>query len=80
MKELAIMHNIQFGVYDRDKAALWFNVDMLGRGALLCLYPEQAIELIEKYGITDIKNLEGAPCIVDIEDGIVRFDDLYKRG
>jgi len=72
-EELAIMKNVQFGVRDRDHAHLWFDVDMLGCGALLYIPGNEVIKFIEDNHITDIKNLNGRACVVNVDKSLVRF-------
>ena len=77
-EELAIISSVSFGVRDVNWAKLSFNVKTLHYGALQVLGAKEAIELIEKHHIRDIKDLEGAPCIVECGDGLIVFKDLKK--
>ena len=68
-----MMKHVQFGVRDRDHANLWFDVEMLGCGALLCIPRDEVIKFIEDNHITDIKNLNGRACVVDHTGNNVKF-------
>lgn len=75
-RRLAIMKNISFGVRDRNKACLWFDVNDGNYGSLQCLPVKYAVNLIEKHNITDIRNLEGKPCWIEVDNNIMKFIDL----
>ena len=77
-EELATISGVAFGVRDVNWANLSFNVTTLHYGALQVLGTKEAIELIEKHHIRNIKDLEGAPCIVECRDGLIVFKDLKK--
>jgi hypothetical protein len=76
-KVLGVMKGVGFGVRDRDRAMLWFNVYTSECSASLqCIPAARAIELIEKHGIENVKDLEGKPCWVQDEGAIIRFIDF----
>ena len=77
-EELAIIEDVAFGVRDVNWANLSFSVTTLDYGALQVLGAEEAIELIERHHIRNIKDLEGMPCIVETGDGKILFKDLKK--
>ena len=78
-KVMGIMKGVAFGVRDTNRAMLWFNVyEDECSASLQCIPAARAIELIEKHGIEDVKNLEGRPCWVQHENGLVRFVDFVK--
>jgi len=76
--ELAIINGVEFGMRDAPWPCLSFNVTTLDFGALQILHYEQAIELIKKHHIKNIEDLEGAPCIVEIDEMKCVFKDLKK--
>ena len=76
--ELAIIKGVGYGVRDRNHPMLWFEVSFLGGGALICLPQDQANRLIKEKMIYNIKDMEGKPCIVDVEErGMVTFVGLF---
>ena len=78
-RELAIMADVSFGVGDINKAMLWFTVRTLHGSALQRLTVNQAEEMIQRHQVTDIRKLEGHPCIVTRPDrSLIKFVDLFK--
>ena len=78
-KLMAIMKDVGFGMRDSHFVMLWFTAyDTESSASLQCIPAEQAIELLKKHGISDIKNLEGKPCWIRYENGLVKFVDLIK--
>lgn len=77
MKQMAIIKDVGFGVRDTNHAMLYFTVWMSESSAsLICLNSKYTINLIETHQITNIENLEGKPCWVDVDGNSVKFIDL----
>jgi hypothetical protein len=69
------MQDIQFGYdLDRDACTLRLTV-VLGEAsaASLCLDFDEAIKLLEQLEVTDVYALDGKPCLVAEENGIIKF-------
>ncbi len=77
-EELATISGVAFGMRDAGYVNLSFSVKTLHYGALQVLGIDETVELIKKHHIHNIKNLEGAPCIVEIEGMSIIFKDLKK--
>jgi hypothetical protein len=76
-KILGIIKRVGFGIRDTSHAMLWFDVYTSEASASLqCIPAAEAIRLIEKHGISDVKNLEGKPCWVRDEGALIRFIDF----
>jgi hypothetical protein len=77
-EEMAIIKDVSFGCRDTNQAALWFTVETIRECALQRLSGLDAIALIEKYEIVNIRNIEGKPCICDVSDHCILFKRLMK--
>lgn len=77
---MAIMRNVRFGVGDRDVCWLQFETKLAGGSAAMqYLMPDEAIPLIEEYGVRDVHDLNGKPCLVDTsEQGRILFVGACK--
>lgn len=75
-EEMAVITGVGFGIRDTNRCILWFGVKMLHGGSLQVLSAEEAIALIEGSEIRDIKDLEGKPCVCEIEGNSVIFKRL----
>ena len=76
--EMAIMKHVSFGLRDTNHAAIWFDVSMLGCGSLLSIPRNDVIKFMEENDISDLRNLEGKPCVVNRDGGMVTFVRLIK--
>lgn len=64
--EMAIMRDVRFGVGDRGRCWLQFETKVAnGSAAMQYLEVEQAVPVIETYGVSDVHQLNGKPCLVD---------------
>lgn len=63
-EELATIGFGGFGMRDCGSCVLWFSVNMLVGGALIIMSAKEAVELIERHHIRDVKDLDGRPCVV----------------
>ena len=73
-KQMAIINEVGIGLRDTAKPILWFTVHLLdGRAALNLFTWEQAAEIIEEYGLEEVSSLNGKPCQVEVEDGMMKY-------
>jgi len=80
-EQLAVMRKVGFGNYDHghfERPALFFEAELISGGALIILPREQACAVIAESGVWDVKNLEGAPCVVARDAEGVRFVRLHR--
>ncbi len=76
MKQMAIMRHVTFGLQpDCGKVGLSFFVYLDESSAYnQFIADEKALGIIKKFGVEDIKNLNGKPCWVEVsESDYVRF-------
>ena len=77
MKRLAIIKDVGFGCRDVGKPVLFFSAYISEcAGALQIMGCPAALDFIEEYSVYDVKNLEGKPVWVDMNDSgtIIRVD------
>ena len=78
-KVMAVIKNVHFGVGDRGRCALWFDTYVNESCAALQVFtPEQAVEIIEGYGVDDFQKLQGKPCWVNHENNTIHWDSVCK--
>jgi len=77
-EELAIIKDVGFGLRDGETPILWFEADMKGSGALLAFWDEDALKFVKDNNVIDIKHLNGKPCIVSVDRGLVKFVRIFK--
>ena len=71
---MAIIKEVGIGLRDTSKPILWFTVQILdGRAALNVFSWEQAAEIIEEYSLDEVSSLNGMPCQVKVEDGMMKY-------
>lgn len=70
MRKMAIMKNVTFGLdIDCGRVGLCFTVYLdESSAALQYVYGESALEVIKKYGVSDVSRLNGKPCWVETDD------------
>ena len=74
MKQLAIMKDVGFGCRDIGRPILWFNTYISNSEcALQIISYQDAEEIIKKYHVNDVHDLEGKPCWVDAGNGMIKF-------
>jgi len=79
MRKLGIMKNVSFGCRDTNYVHLWFDVYTdESRSSLQRLPATEAIAVLEKHGVSNIKSLEGKSCWVEEDDYSMKFIDLAK--
>ena len=79
-KILAIIKNVGFGMRDASSPVLWFDAyESEGTASLQCIPATAAISLIKKHGIRNVADLEGRPCWVLHENGLVHFIDFWEK-
>lgn len=80
-KVLAVIKGVGFGNRDVGKAVLWFStyVDEC-TAALQVISPPDALDIIQKYGVRDVHDLEGKTCwvILDKSKNTIIFDSPAK--
>lgn len=75
-KELAIMSCPQVGLRDTNYPVMWFSVkfgENLILGALIVMNWTDAKKFILQSGTTNIKDLDGKPCQVEVDKGTIKF-------
>jgi hypothetical protein len=78
-KTLAIMKGVGFGVRDTSRAMLWFTACTSEASASLqCIPAEQAVKLLENHGIANVRDLEGKPCWIKYDNGLIKFVDFAR--
>lgn len=69
MKQMAIMKNVTFGMNDRDQVGLTFTTYLSESQAAGQFIPgELALEVIKKYGVSNVNQLNGKPCWVETDE------------
>ncbi len=78
-QEVARIKDVGFGVRDTNHCYLYFTVELENSfgEALQMLIAEDAIKIIERNGISNIKHLEGKMCWVDTDGMSVMFNRLW---
>jgi hypothetical protein len=78
MEEMAMMEEVGVGARDVGKPVLWFTVGGEGWGALQVfdIADDEARELLA--AVYDVRELNGRLCVVEKDDGIVRFKRLVR--
>ena len=79
MKTLAIMKDVGFGLRDCGRPILWYTAESVGWGALMVVELSEIEDFLKKANCYDIKELEGAPIIVDVEGTKIRFVDFFNK-
>ena len=78
-EELAVIRGADIGTRDCGRPVLWFETEILNGGALQVMDWEEAGKLIKAAGVYSVKYLNGCSCVVEIDDGSVRFVRLVER-
>ena len=77
MEKLAIIKDVNIGVGDYGKPALWFTTYTSACSAALQVFGwKEAGELLEKAGVRSAMSLEGKSCIVEEGGGMIKFVKL----
>ena len=78
-ERLAIIKEVQCGVGDYGKAALWFTTYISDCSAALQVIEwEDAAKLIESSGVRHVDSLNGKSCYVEVGNGLIRFKRMAK--
>lgn len=75
IKQMAIIKNVTFG-YNRDcgKVGLSFTVYLdEGSAAGQFISDNEALEVIKKFDVSDVNDLDGKPCWVESDNHYVKF-------
>ena len=81
-EQLAIIRRPGYGTRDfRGKVGLWFDTyTSETSGALQCLFGEDADRVFHESGVYSVEKLEGKPCWVECEGGMMKFLRMAKLG
>jgi len=80
-RQLAIMRNVGIGMRDTNAPCLWFDTQTTESiGALQVLSWADAEQVIRKTGVYKVESLEGWPCWVEQDHGILRFIEAWRAG
>jgi len=79
MKTLAIIKDVGFGLRDCGRPTLWYTAESVGWGALMTVEFNEIENFLKKADCYDIKELEEAPIVVDVEGTRVRFVDFFNK-
>ena len=72
VKQMAIMKGVGFGLRDVGTPVLFFSTYLTeGEAALQVLFYDEYVNFIKKYGVYDVKELEGRPVWVDVDGCII---------
>jgi len=79
-RSMAVMKGVHVGNRDVGRPCLWFETDTGSGAALQVLIGQDALDLIEKSGVYDVRELEGKTCWVEASVGMIRFIGLTGIG
>lgn len=80
MEKVAIIKQIRIGVCDRGYASLSFHTFVSEcEAAMQLLNWVEAKKVIEDAGVADVKDLEGKPCWVNEERGLIVFVKMWRK-
>lgn len=77
-EQMAIIKDIKYGYVERAGVCVSFTVSGEHWGAGVILDPAKVAEWLKENYIEDLKSLNGKPCIVKVEGGIVTFKRFIK--
>jgi hypothetical protein len=76
-EQMAIIRNVGIGARDVGRACLWFDTYITESSAALQIVTwEDAAKILAK--VYDVKELEGRPCVVDVQGQIIKFVRLWQ--
>lgn len=79
MKKLAIMKDVGYGCRDTNGVCLWFDTYVTeGTAALQVLFNPEADKVIRASGVYNVRELEGKPCWVEDNQGMIHFLEVAK--
>lgn len=76
-EELAIISDIHFGVGDTEHVFCWFNVDRLSGTDTVTLTVPELLDLLTTNRIYKLDDLNGRPCVVEVDGKSVKFLKLF---
>jgi len=81
MKTLAIMKDVGFGLKQRDRGGLvlWYTAKSVDWSAIMTVEFSEIEDFLKKANCYDIKELEGVPIVVDVEETRVKFVDFFNK-
>ena len=71
-----MIKDVGIGVRDTNRPILWFDARTLSGCALQVLEWDDAGKLIAEAGLSEVRYLEGKPCVVERINGLVQFKRL----
>lgn len=77
-EEMGIIQDIHVGVRDVSHVTCYFNCMTLQGTSLQMISVEDMRELLEQNQVYKLEDLNGKPCVVTIENKIMRFKSLLK--
>ena len=79
-EQVAIIRDVGYGLRDVGRPCLWFTTYVSESGAALqVLLGEDAAAVLKDAGVYDVKELEGKPCYVEVDGGLITFKRVWKR-
>ena len=72
-EELGVVDGANVGLRDCGYPVLWFGVKMLNLDTLIVFDWNEAKDIICQSGVSELKFLNGKPCVVANEAGLMRF-------
>ena len=80
-EQMAIIRKPGFGMRDMNEPGLWFDIYTSDNSAALQVFHgDAALDVIRAYGVYDVKDLEGKPCLVEAAHGMMRYVRAMKAG
>jgi hypothetical protein len=77
-ERVAIISEVGVGCRDTNSPCLWFTVKISeSSGSLQMLSWNEAYELLK--GITNVRDLDGRPCWVEVDGNRIRFLRLWSQ-
>jgi hypothetical protein len=77
-EQLAIIKDINVGVRDFDYPICWFTVEIINGAALQILSIAEMEKIIKDSQCYTLKDLNGKPCIVEVDGNSVKFKSIKK--
>lgn len=82
MKKLAIIKQVQFGIGDYGRMALWFTTYVDENGSALQVFhdPKEIEKILLDGRVSDVTKMNGKACWVNDDNGLIRFIEMAKGG
>jgi hypothetical protein len=76
-EELALVLDIEIGNRDLDNPGIWFTVASLSGNALIVIPFKDCLDFIRKSQCYKLSDLKRKCCVINVEDGLVKFDRWF---